>query len=112
MADQSKPEASEGGIEPTAPYSSELAGLNAGADEDLHGEIALLRAAIQNLAGRSSRETLDFDTWQKTVGVLGMACSRLAGLIRAQRKLEQDRTPETAEIMSRALAEALKELGI
>ncbi len=78
-----------------------------GARCDLGAEIAMLRAAIQQVGQRGAGlESLAEQV--RVLDAVGRASVRLASLLRAQRDLEEERT---AEALSRALDEVNRRRG-
>jgi len=90
--------------------AGELADLDAILTEGLNDEITMLRIATHRVIEFIS----DFETPKEataTLGALGLAAIRLSTLLRTQKILEGSQQ-NTADALSQALAEVVKELGI
>lgn len=74
---------------------------------DLYAEIAMLRAAIQQV-GQRGAGLENLPELLRVLDAVGRASVRLATLLRAQRDLEEERT---AEALSRALDEVNRRRG-
>ncbi len=88
---------------------------------DLSAEISMLRVAIRRVfqtASATSAGVSDEDQtgaaihWMEALDKLGMASSRLAGLLRTQHMLQKSGQDEVATALSQALAELTKEMKL
>ena len=80
-------------------------GLQAG----LRDEISLLRVQIRRLVELAEGQT-DLKEAIQTLTAIGLACTRLAGMLKAQRELGGDGSSD-ARALSEALNDVLKEWG-
>ena len=90
--------------------SGELADLDAILAEGLQDEIAMLRLTTRRVIEFIN----EFETPKEavaTLGALGLAATRLAGLMRTQ-KILAGQEQNTSAALSQALGEVVKELGI
>jgi len=85
--------------------------LNIALAEGLEDEIALLRVTIRRVFDLVSEEGEDTETWFKALSTLGLASTRLAGLVRTQKMIQGD-SSSVASALSQALGEVCDELGI
>ncbi len=92
---------------------------------DLIAEISMLRVAIRRVFSTAGAPfgtaggTPDLNknpdpssNWMEVLDKLGLACSRLAGLLRTQQALSENRSDEVSAALSQALAEITKELKL
>ena len=89
--------------------TGELADLDAILSEGLRDEITMLRVATRRVIDFIA----EFETPKEataTLGALGLAATRLATLLRTQKILDGEQS--TSTVLSQALAEVVKELGI
>ena len=91
--------------------SLELRDLDTALADGLDDEIALLRVTIRRVFDLATDEGEDSETWFKALSTLGMASTRLAGLLRTQKIIQGD-TSSVASALSQALGEVCDELGI
>ncbi len=89
----------------------ELRDLDTALADGLDDEIALLRVTIRRVFDLATDEGEDSETWFKALSTLGMASTRLAGLLRTQKIIQGD-TSSVASALSQALGEVCDELGI
>ncbi len=78
--------------------------------EGLRDEITMLRVVTRRVL-RLARESHDLDEAMILLDTMGMAAIRLASLLRVQKLLGRD-SGETAEIISQALTEVMKEFNL
>jgi hypothetical protein len=89
----------------------ELRDLDIALTDGLDDEIALLRVTIRRVFDLASAEGENYDIWFKALATLGLASTRLAGLVRTQKLIKGD-TSSVASALSQALGEVCDELGI
>lgn len=89
----------------------ELRDLECVLAEGLEDEIALLRVTIRRVFDLASEEGEDTETWFKVLSTLGLASTRLAGLVRTQKMIRGDNSL-VATALTQALGEVCDELGI
>jgi len=89
----------------------EVDDLDAALHEGVEDEIALLRVTIRRVFDLASEEGEDTETWFKALSTLGLASTRLAGLVRTQKIIQGD-SSSVASALSQALGEVCDELGI
>ena len=77
--------------------------------DDLRGEIDMLRELMRRVMEQPLEE-IRLEDLLKVLEGQGRAAARLAGLLKAQREL--DETVGAGEALSRAFDEAIKEMGI
>ncbi len=111
---------------PEALYSSQFSADELGLVDylgagDLSAEISMLRVAIRRVFATASATGRSDDTQEngnpsqarmEVLDKLGMASSRLAGLLRTQQSLTISRSDEISEALSAALAEVTKDLTL
>ncbi len=88
----------------------EITDLETALKDDLTDEIAMLRVITRRLFDLAG-ETSDPDKLAGTVGTLGAAATRLAGLMRNQ-KLIQGKGASSMDVLREALKEVSDELGL
>jgi len=91
--------------------SLELHDLDTALADGLDDEIALLRITIRRVFDLATEEGEDSETWFKALSTLGLASTRLAGLVRTQKLIKGD-SSSVASALSQALGEVCDELGI
>ena len=79
--------------------------------DGVEDEIALLRVTIRRVFDLATEEGEDTETWFKALSTLGLASTRLAGLVRTQKIIQGD-SSSVASALSQALGEVCDELGI
>jgi len=79
--------------------------------DGLDEEIALLRLTIRRVFDLATEKGEDTETWFKALSTLGLASTRLAGLVRTQKLIKSD-SSSVASALSQALGEVCDELGI
>ncbi len=89
----------------------EVHDLTVALGEGLEDEIALLRVTIRRVFDLANQEGEDSDMWFKALSTLGLASTRLAGLVRTQKLIQGD-SNTVASALSQALGEVCDELGI
>lgn len=90
----------------------EINDLEATMEVGLENEVALLRVIMRRAFNQIERtEPADIQTWERTLGMLGMAATRIASLLRTQKVLTGEASG-MSETISQALAEVVKELKI
>jgi hypothetical protein len=89
----------------------EIRDLNISLADGLEDEIALLRVTIRRVFDLATEEGEDSETWFKALSTLGLASTRLAGLVRTQKLIKGD-SSSIASALSQALGEVCDELGI
>ncbi|MGV8026760.1 MAG: hypothetical protein AB2L18_09405 [Anaerolineaceae bacterium] len=89
----------------------EIRDLNISLADGLEDEIALLRVTIRRVFDLATEEGEDTETWFKALSTLGLASTRLAGLVRTQKLIKGD-SSSVASALSQALGEVCDELGI
>jgi hypothetical protein len=89
----------------------ELRNLDTALADGLDDEIALLRVTIRRVFDLATEEGEDSETWFKALSTLGLASTRLAGLVRTQKLIKGDNS-SVASALSQALGEVCDELGI
>ncbi len=115
--DSSVPGGSDGLYSPHF-HPDELAKIDILQASDLSAEISMLRVAIRRVfmaANVDSGGVENGDTsghWMEVLSALGMASSRLAGLLRTQHKLREDGSDDVSAALSQALAELTKEMNL
>jgi hypothetical protein len=77
----------------------------------LQDEVALLRLLTRRVAA-SALEVESVDEALEALRVLSLVFSRLAGMLRTQKELDQQGESELAASLSQALAELADELGL
>lgn len=89
----------------------EVSDLDTALRGGLEDEIALMRVMIRRVFDcAESVEAEDIESWSKALTSLGVAATRLAGLLRTQKIIEGD-SSEVAGALSSALSEVIKEIG-
>ncbi len=88
----------------------ELADLKQALATSLTGEIDMLRVVMRRVFNRLIEESDDLKAWVAALNVLSAATQRLAGLVRTEQQLGEERAG-VAGALSQALNEVLKELG-
>ena len=89
----------------------ELADLDRALNDSLTGEIGMLRVVMRRFFERAAQEVNDLKALAEVLRVLGMSCARLARLVAAEHSLQDRRTDELGEALSRSLAAVLEELN-
>lgn len=89
----------------------ELRDLECALANGLEDEIALLRVTIRRVFDLANEEGEDAETWFKALSTLGLASTRLAGLVRTQKMIQGD-SSSVATALTQALGEVCDELGI
>jgi hypothetical protein len=89
----------------------EINDLDVALREGVEDEIALLRVTIRRVFDLATQEGDDPETWCKALSTLGLASSRLAGLVRTQKLIKGD-SSSVASALSQALGEVCDDLGI
>lgn len=84
--------------------------LEAGLNPELQDEILLMRVKIRRLMELADGVD-SLPTAIKVLGALGMACSRLAQLLKTQKLLEPQ-SSQAADALSQALTEVVREMKL
>lgn len=96
-------------LEPESDLSSEE--LKGALKLGLEDEIVMLRVVIRRVFAAANRAEVDLASWSKTLGILGIASTRLARLLQTHSELcgsESGMNPALAQ----ALAEVVEEMGL
>ncbi len=93
-----------------SPESSDLEKIPEG--KGLLDEITLLRVLIRRVFEAAHGEEDNLETWMKSLQTLGMACTRLAALIKLQKSMKGGEDGDLAAVLNRALSEVTQELGM
>jgi hypothetical protein len=111
--DENKPRTQKNGFYSNAFTRLEVGDLDVINQEKLFDEIALLRVAIRRcFEAASNMEATDVEGWVKALSSLGMASTRLAGLLRSQWLLTTGGNDSFLSILSSALTSVRKELDL
>ena len=78
---------------------------------DLEDEISLMKVLMRRVFETADQEEGDLDMWFKTLSTLGLASTRLAKLINAQKALQGENTSDISGALKQALKEVTRELG-
>jgi hypothetical protein len=89
----------------------EAGDLDAILTDGLQDEIAMMRVITRRVM-KLSRGVENLDEAITILGALGIAASRLAGLLKTQKILGGEQTEDVAVAISQALSDVIKELGI
>ena len=92
-----------------------LTALKAAGHQDLASEIALLRVVIYRTLAQADLAASDpaaHVDWLSYLSALGLAATRIANLLRAQKILEGDQGEAVASTISLALQDIAKELKL
>ena len=93
-------------------HAGEVADLQQ-ASPGLQDEIAMLRVAIRRcFASAADVEGNDLEGWVKALSALGSASARLAHLVQAQQVLAGDSGDNFLGVLSSALTDVRKEMGL
>jgi hypothetical protein len=79
--------------------------------EGLQDEVAMLRVMMRRIM-ELTKGCDDLEELMNVVGVLGLAATQLAGLLRVQHLLGGDENSEIARTISRAISNVSKEMGL
>ena len=90
---------------------AEMADLDRALNDSLRGEIGMLRVVMRRFFERAASEADDLKVLADALRVLGLSCTRLAKVIQTERGLQDKRTDELAEALSRSMAAVLEELN-
>jgi hypothetical protein len=88
----------------------ELADLDRALGDSLRGEIGMLRVVMRRFFERAAQEVDDVNALADALRVLGLSCTRLARVVQAERQLQDARTDELGEALTRSMAAVLEEL--
>ncbi len=86
---------------------NELRDIDAFMDEGLSQEIMLMRITARRMMELAGK-VVDIDKQVNILGAVGLAATRLAGLLRVKSIISGDENGEAAGAVSEALSEALK----
>lgn len=90
---------------------AEMRDLDRALGESLQGEIGMLRMIMRRFFERAAQEADDMDALADVLRVLGLSCSRLAKIIQTERSMQDKRTDELGEALTRSLGAVLEELN-
>ena len=111
--EENKPRTQKNGFYSKAFTRLEVEDLDVINQEKLYDEIALLRVAIRRcFEAASNMEPTDVEGWVKALSSLGMASTRLAGLLRSQRLLTAGGNDSFLAILSSALSDIREEMNL
>ena len=79
-------------------------------NDKLQDEILLLKVVIRRVWEMASTSAVDLDSWAMALGVLGMAMTRQAGLLRVQAMMGGGNS-EITNAISQAIKEVTDEFG-
>ena len=79
--------------------------------DGLQDEVAMLRVIIRRIL-ELTKGCDDLEELMNVLGVLGMAATQLAGLLRVQHLLGGDENSEIARTISQAISNVSKEMGL
>ena len=91
--------------------SLEAGDLDAMLGEGLQDEIDLLRVVTRRVM-KLSRGVENLDEAITVLGALGVASTRLAGLLKTQKVLGGEKTDEVTAALNQALNDVIKEMGL
>ncbi len=90
----------------------ELEGVDlANMSEGLVDEIALMRVLVRRVFEKANTEDNDIENWSNLLGTLGLATTRLAGLLKIQKAISGNDGGDIAAALSEALRDLNKELA-
>jgi hypothetical protein len=89
----------------------EAGDLDAMLSHGLQDEISMLRVVTRRVM-KLSKGVEDLDEAITVLGALGIAATRLAGLLKTQKILGGEQTDEVTAAINQALNDVIKELGI
>lgn len=90
----------------------ELLDLEAIMAEGLDDEIAMLRVAMRRYFELVTQHITDIDYMANTVEIMGMAATRLAGLLKIKKFLGGGEDEELLSTINQAIADVAEELGL
>ena len=89
---------------------AEMADLDRALGDSLRGEIGMLRVVMRRFFACAAQEADDVKALADALRALGLSCTRLAKLIQTERQLQDRRTDELGEALTRSMAAVLEEL--